>query len=840
MSLVNIRFKPGAYQNTEDIGIDGKVIADVMDMYCDEFGNIIKRPGLKTFSSSLPRDIVQGMFFWEQVNLLITIVGGKAYAVNSTGAGTRRGEYSLHNVKNPAIFASDGVKLLVATGFSSGKSGSIGYFQDSGSNMTLLPSGSPVNVSHVAFIDGYFLANNSLSNKVYYAVADKTKTTLTWDTSLQVMSSEYDPDFVVALHVFWNEVYIFGTKTVEVWYSSGDDDFPFMRLQGGLIELGTSAPYTIVKAGGAVYWLDNYRRFVKLTGRQPKSVSNPYQRIFDSFPIVNDATAFAISCAGRNFIVLNFVSANQSFVYDTDLDVWYRWGSWDGMRWNLFRGICSVNVRRGIGSSMLSEGPFRDDASTVFNWATGGSYNWSIGTTAYINNMVRNSVSNHLVVRALKKGGTAPQLPDEAKIVGISVELEHGEIVGTYDTISTSTPNNVTEVRLPDQTGALARWKNLQNGKTKDGVMVNLSMLDEDNELFKPSTYLTFKDFKFNIPYMSQIKGIEVTVYRKFTPPPGTTSSVQDLVVMLTKGGSFIGENKADSSSNWPVGDSEKVYGNTTDDCWGLSLTSNDINSSDFGVGIQVNANAGNFDSPSQFCFIDSVKISVRYTVPNGFTRDDDIRIYFNGALYGVNKSLNKDFTKDEVRRYGGETDDWGYALTPAIVNSQYFGFAVKVAAISEDLCSVSFKKMFFTVYYTLNYNDIFSVTSDFLVGDVFNGRIYSLAKGIFVDDGTTPIRCGFRSGNISHGTYKGKISNSLKLRLKAASLDKLIFTVKDNNKLTWIADKQMDRIADYPNDIVLELHGLGWYHTRQYRLEYMDDSDFIFCEMEEDVEVLE
>lgn len=93
--------------------------------------------------------------------------------------------------------------------------------------------------------------------------------------------------------------------------------------------------------------------------------------------------------------------------------------------------------------------------------------------------------------------------------------------------------------------------------------------------------YLKVTGFGFSIPALSTITGIKVEV-EKSAWDISILATVKDNSIRLVKGGTPVGNNKADGSS-WTESDNYNIYGDTTDD-WGTSWTPDEINASDFGV----------------------------------------------------------------------------------------------------------------------------------------------------------------------------------------------------------------------------------------------------------------
>lgn len=93
----------------------------------------------------------------------------------------------------------------------------------------------------VVYLDGYFF----LSNPRYIFASNINDGTSF--NGLSFGSAEMDPDKIVALFVYRNQLYAFGTEITEVYDNVGTSPFPLLRNDGYVIDKGTSSPHSIVE-----------------------------------------------------------------------------------------------------------------------------------------------------------------------------------------------------------------------------------------------------------------------------------------------------------------------------------------------------------------------------------------------------------------------------------------------------------------------------------------------------------------------------------------------------------------------------------------------------------------
>lgn len=190
----------------------------------------------------------------------------------------------------------------------------------------------------VGYIDGYFTFNEPNSQKIWVTqLLDGTSV-----DPLEFASAEGNPDNVVAVFVDHREVWVFGTNSTEVWYDAGLLDFPLTRIQGAFNELGCAAPYSIAKMDNQVYWLGKDARgqgiVYKAAGYIGQRVStHAIEWQMQEYADLTDAVGYTYQQDGHSFYVLNFPSANTTWVYDVATGAWHERASLNNGEFNRHR-----------------------------------------------------------------------------------------------------------------------------------------------------------------------------------------------------------------------------------------------------------------------------------------------------------------------------------------------------------------------------------------------------------------------------------------------------------------------------------------------------------------------
>lgn len=181
----------------------------------------------------------------------------------------------------------------------------------------------------VCYLDGYFVFNQPNSQIIW--VSD-----LLDGTSIQPLnfaSAEGSPDGVVALINDHKELWVFGTDTTEVWYNAGTADFPLQPIQGAFNEVGCVAAFSVTKLDNSIFWLGTDARgqgiVYRADGYTAKRIStHAVEWQIQQYADITDATAYAYQQEGHTFYVLNFPSADRTWVYDVSTSAWHERASW--------------------------------------------------------------------------------------------------------------------------------------------------------------------------------------------------------------------------------------------------------------------------------------------------------------------------------------------------------------------------------------------------------------------------------------------------------------------------------------------------------------------------------
>jgi len=201
----------------------------------------------------------------------------------------------------------------------------------------------------VGFLDGYFVYNEPNSQRLWVTESYNGQSI----DSLAFASAEGSPDDLVTLIVDHREVWLFGVNTVEVWYNAGTPDFPLARIQGAFNEIGCLAAYSVAKLDNGLFWLGRDARgngvVYRSKGYSGERVStHAVEWQIQQYNDLSDAVAYTYQQDGHSFYVLNFPTANTTWVYDVATQLWHERAGWENNQFTRHRGQCQMNFNKEI------------------------------------------------------------------------------------------------------------------------------------------------------------------------------------------------------------------------------------------------------------------------------------------------------------------------------------------------------------------------------------------------------------------------------------------------------------------------------------------------------------
>jgi hypothetical protein len=318
---------------------------------------LIGTPGLALWST-LAGGGVRGLLRFS-ASLAIAVVGSNVYTVTTAGVGTLIG--TVAGGSGPVSMASNGTVVMLVTGSS-------GYVvTPSASTVTAITDSDFTGADVVYFLDGYFVFNKPGTGQ--FQITQLYGTAI---DGLDFATAEGSPDLLVSLIVDHRELWLLGENSVEIYFNSGNNDFPFERVNGAFIEMGCAAKSSAAKLDNSVFWLTADDRgqgiVVRAVGYQPQRVStHAIEFAIARYSRIDDAVAYTYQQEGHSFYVLTFPTANATWVYDASTNLWHERAWRDPADGTLGRHRSQVHMAFA-------------DSNIVGDWETGKLYRLDLDT----------------------------------------------------------------------------------------------------------------------------------------------------------------------------------------------------------------------------------------------------------------------------------------------------------------------------------------------------------------------------------------------------------------------------------------------------------------------------
>jgi hypothetical protein len=179
-------------------------------------------------------------------------------------------------------------------------------------------------------VDNFFVYNRP--NTAQWAASDALSTTT---QALSFASKFGDSDRLVSLIADHREVWLLGERTSEVWVDVGAFPFPFQIIPGTSMQHGCAAKFSVSRLGNSFAFVSQDTRgksiAVQMNGYQMERISTSAVENDLDDDVINDAIGFTYQIRGHEFYVINFPTADKTWVYDASTKMWHKWLSVDSL-----------------------------------------------------------------------------------------------------------------------------------------------------------------------------------------------------------------------------------------------------------------------------------------------------------------------------------------------------------------------------------------------------------------------------------------------------------------------------------------------------------------------------
>lgn len=282
-------------------------------------------PGLKLLASPPASGAGRGLYVDVSGKLWAT-VGQTVYKVDNDWTFTSVGTLNA-SLTTPVSMADNETTVMLVDGSTNGYTWDV----ETGDNFDGITSANFYGSTRVDFLNTYFLLNKPGTPQFYVSLSNQVDFSGLYFANLTGTST--DLQSAVAVH---GVVWLIGKTGSEIWFNSGDTNtLPFQRMPDQVLHQGCPAPYSIARASGdddsqtSVLWLaeskDGNTIVVQGHGYAINRVStHAIENAILNYPTHTDAVGFCYQQEGHTFYVLNFPSADVTWVYDLTTGLWHQ------------------------------------------------------------------------------------------------------------------------------------------------------------------------------------------------------------------------------------------------------------------------------------------------------------------------------------------------------------------------------------------------------------------------------------------------------------------------------------------------------------------------------------
>lgn len=313
---IEIPFLGGAYEGRSK-NINAQQSINIFPVLDNQGGKEVLAmygtPGAVEFCDTGESGAVRGMHVMG--DYLYAVVNAKVFEITEAGVATELGEITTSS--GHVGMANNGTQLLIVDGTANGHIATTGTLTD------ITDLDFPA-ATDCIFFDGYFIVTVLNTGQIQIS---KLYDGFTW-SALDFATAEAMPDDLVGVGTTRQNLWLFGSTTIEVYYNSGNPDFPFERVPGAIIDLGCASLTTVTEIEGTLYWLSNKGTVVRSKGYSFEIVSPPgvnYQISTYTAADKAQATGYTYTLEGRTFYVIGFPDAEKTWVFDIHTGYWHEW-----------------------------------------------------------------------------------------------------------------------------------------------------------------------------------------------------------------------------------------------------------------------------------------------------------------------------------------------------------------------------------------------------------------------------------------------------------------------------------------------------------------------------------
>ena len=275
-------------------------------------------PGFDVFANISPTS--SSRMIYDVRGVLYAVVGEDLYEISSGGAYLNKGtivginDVSRAKINDELVIVSDNISYV---------------YKQPTSTLTQISDPDFYVADAVTGQNQRVIFNRRATGQYFWS---DTLNALSYD-GLNLATAEANDDNLVAPVAAYDDLWLFGTQTIEVVREGIGGDYD--RISGVVLDVGLAAKNAVTRCRNALYWLGNDGVVYVANGYTPQEIST--QAIKDQIAKMSmlKARMFSYSSLGNAFVVLSLPEHAMTFEYNTHTGLWNErssFGSFVGWR----------------------------------------------------------------------------------------------------------------------------------------------------------------------------------------------------------------------------------------------------------------------------------------------------------------------------------------------------------------------------------------------------------------------------------------------------------------------------------------------------------------------------
>jgi hypothetical protein len=184
----------------------------------------------------------------------------------------------------------------------------------------------------VASLSGFGIYNEPGTGQFYISALND----LTSWGALDFATAESEPDKLIRVFVDHNELWLFGSKTIEVWRNVGDATFPFAL--NTTVQRGCGAAFSVAAEDNTLFMIGDDGIVYRMDGYRPVRIStHAIEDWLEKATSYADAEAFIYTARGHKFYTIK-VPDYGTRQYNIATGLWNAAKSWGYDEWRITGG----------------------------------------------------------------------------------------------------------------------------------------------------------------------------------------------------------------------------------------------------------------------------------------------------------------------------------------------------------------------------------------------------------------------------------------------------------------------------------------------------------------------